>query len=229
MHSTRIIRIVDLSRPIGPETQAFPGDLQPHLERSATVAADGYNSTGVHMSSHSGTHADAPYHFLPDGPRLQELPLERFTGPAVVVEATGRADRSPITADDLGAWRDRFVPGAVVLVHTGWAAYYGTPRYFDHPYLDGSAARLLADSGVRCVGIDAPSPDSTPHGPHPQGDWAAHLAVLGAGGTIIENLCGLEGIDFADPLFCALPIHLSSGDGAPVRAVAMQTGTGTTV
>ncbi|QBI55128.1 cyclase family protein [Streptomonospora litoralis] len=217
----QINRIVDLSRPVGPETQAFPGDREPSLERSATVAVEGYNSTGVHMSSHSGTHADAPYHFLDDGPRLEELSLGQFTGAAVVVEATGRADRSPITAEDLAPWRERFAPGAAVLLHTGWADHYGTSRYFDHPYLAGDAARLLVEAGVRCVGIDAPSPDSTPHGPHPEGDWAAHMSVLGAGGTIVENLCGLERIDFADPLFVALPIRLSSGDGAPVRAVAM--------
>nr|WP_156002921.1 cyclase family protein [Streptomonospora sp. PA3] len=213
-----------MSRTVGPQTQAFPGDRKPQVERSATVAVEGYNSSDVHISSHSGTHADAPFHFLDGGPRLEELPLERFTGPAVVVDATGRPDRSPITAADLEPWREGFAPGAAVLVRTGWDEYYGTPRYFDHPYLDADAARLLADSGVRCVGVDAPSPDSTPHGPHPVGDWAAHTALLGAGGVIVENLCGLERIDFADPLFMALPIRLSGGDGAPVRAVALQAG-----
>ncbi|GAA4918275.1 cyclase family protein [Streptomonospora salina] len=217
-------RIVDLSRPVGPQTQAFPGDMQPRLERSSTVAENGFNSTAVHMSSHSGTHADAPYHVSDDGPGLEELPLERFTGPAVVVEATGRPDRSAITAEDIGPWADRFAPGAAVLVRTGWDEHYGTQRYFDHPYLDASAARLLADAGVRCVGVDAPSPDSTPHGPHPEGDWDAHTILLGAGGTILENLCGLDGIDFADPLFIALPIRLAGGDGAPVRAVAARLG-----
>ncbi|GAA1776012.1 cyclase family protein [Streptomonospora arabica] len=216
----QLTRIVDLSRTVGPRTQAFPGDRAPSVERSATVPVEGFNSSAVHMSSHSGTHVDAPFHFLDGGQRLEDLPLERFTGPAVVVDATGLPDRAPVTAADLEPWRNRFVPGAAVLVRTGWDGHYGTPRYFDHPYLDASAARLLAESGVRCVGVDSPSPDSTPHGPHAPGDWAAHSVLLGAGAVIVENLRGLERVDFADPLFMALPIRLSGGDGAPVRAVA---------
>ncbi|MFC3995736.1 cyclase family protein [Nocardiopsis sediminis] len=218
----RVTRIVDLSRPIGPGTQAFPGDRAPELTRSATLAEEGYNSTELHMSTHNGTHADAPFHFLADGARVDELPLELFTGRAVVADVRGRGDRSPIAAADLGPWRGRFVPGAVVLLHTGWSAHYGTDRYFDHPYLAGDAARMLVDAGVRTIGIDAPSPDETPFGAHPGSGWDTHLAVLGAGGTIIENLCGLELLDFPDPWFSAFPLRLDSGDGAPVRAVAMR-------
>ncbi|MDA0567342.1 cyclase family protein [Streptomonospora sp. S1-112] len=218
------LRVVDLSRSIGPDTQPYPGDDPPVLEEAAVLAEHGYTSTRVHMGSHNGTHADAPFHFLADGPRLEELPLELFVCPAVVVDVTGRPDRSPITAADLAPWAARLGPGTAVLVRTGWAAHYGTDRYFDHPYLDGSAARLLTGAGVRTVGLDAPSPDPTPRPGDPEPDWAAHLAVLGAGGTVVENLCRLEEVNFADPLFCALPIRLASGDGAPVRAVAVRTG-----
>ncbi|WP_046469309.1 cyclase family protein [Allosalinactinospora lopnorensis] len=217
----RLQRIVDLSRPIGPDTQVFPGDSPPRITRASTVATGGFNSVEVHMSSHAGTHADAPFHFLEHGARLDELPLELFTGPAVVVDATGRDDRSPISSADLAPWADEFAPGAVVLLRTGWSAYYRTERYFEHPYLDGDAARLLVDRGVRTIGIDTLSPDETPYGEHPGDDWPVHRTVLGAGGTIIENLCHLEQIDFPHPWFSAFPLRLASDDGAPVRAVAL--------
>ncbi|MFC4562588.1 cyclase family protein [Nocardiopsis mangrovi] len=218
----RVTRIVDLSRPVGPGTQSYPGDRTPALEPSARLAEDGYNSSELHMSTHNGTHADAPFHFLADGARLSDLPLELFTGPAVVADVRGRGDRSPITAADLEPWRPSFARGTVVLLHTGWSAHYGTDRYFDHPYLAGDAARMLVAAGVRTIGIDAPSPDETPFAGHPGSGWDAHLAVLGANGTIIENLCGLELLDFPDPWFSAFPLRLDSGDGAPVRAVAMR-------
>ncbi|MDA8372331.1 MAG: cyclase family protein [Nocardiopsaceae bacterium] len=218
----RVTRIVDLSRPLGPDTQAYPGDRTPELVPTSTIGADGYNSTEARLSSHSGTHADAPFHFADDGARLDDLPLELFVGPALVVDVTGRGGRTPITRADLAPWEAACTPGTVVLLHTGWSAYYRTEYYFDHPYLDGEAARMLVDAGVRTIGIDAPSPDATPRGDHPGSDWAAHHAILGAGGTIIENLCHLERIDFTDPVFSAFPIRLASGDGAPVRAVAMQ-------
>ncbi|ASU84668.1 cyclase [Nocardiopsis gilva YIM 90087] len=218
----RATRIVDLSRPVGPDTQVFPGDPEPSLESSATVAVEGFNLTELHLTSQTGTHADAPFHFLSDGARLEELPLELFCGPAVVVDVTGRADRSPITRADLAPWGEEFGPGVIVLLRTGWSAYYRTERYFDHPYLDGDAARWLVGLGVRTIGVDALSPDETPYGGHEGSGWDAHLAVLGAGGTIIENLCDLDRIDFPDPVFSAFPIRLASGDGAPVRAVAMR-------
>lgn len=217
-------RVVDLSRPIGPETQPYPGDAAPRISTAATVADSGFNAVHVELGSHNGTHADAPYHFLDDGARLDELPLELFTGPAVVVDVTGRDDRSPIGRIDLAPWEDQFVSGAVVLLRTGWSAHYQTERYLDHPYLAGDAARFLVECGVRTVGVDCLSPDETPHGQYPGGEWPAHRAILGAGGTIIENLCHLEHIDFPQPWFSAFPIRLASGDGAPVRAVAMSWG-----
>ncbi|WP_017595169.1 cyclase family protein [Nocardiopsis potens] len=214
-------RIVDLSHPIGPQTQVYPGDEPPEISPACGLAADGYNSVRVRMGSHTGTHADAPYHFLADGPRLDELPLELFTGPAVVVDATGLGPRTAIGPEALEPWADLLVPGAAVLVRTGWDRYYGTERYHDHPYLAAETARALVERGVRTLGVDTLSPDQTPYGGVEADDWSAHHAVLGAGGTIIENLCRLDRIDFADPWFCAFPIRLASGDGAPVRAVAL--------
>ncbi|MBB4932556.1 kynurenine formamidase [Lipingzhangella halophila] len=220
----RVRRIVDLSRPIGPETQPYPGDPAPRITTAATVADSGFHSVRVEMGSHSATHADAPFHFLEDGARLDELPLELFTGPAVVVDVTGHGDRTPIGRSELAPWAERFGPGVVVLLHTGWSAHYRTERYLAHPYLAQDAVRLLVDRGVRTIGTDCLSPDETPHGEHSGGDWPAHRAVLGAGGTIIENLCHLDRIDFPRPWFSAFPIRLASDDGAPVRAVAMSLG-----
>lgn len=214
--------IIDLSHPISADTQAFPGESAPSLHPAKNITDDGINSTDVCLTSHSGTHVDAPYHFRTDGTRLDNLPLELFTGPGLVVDVTGREDRSPITREDLAPWRAEFTPGTIVLVHTGWDTNYRTERYFHHPYLTGDAAQLLVDSGVRTVGIDTLSPDETPYGPYPAGDWSAHHTLLGAGGTIIENLRGLDRIDFPNPWISAFPIRLSSGDGAPVRAVAQR-------
>ncbi|WP_017556903.1 cyclase family protein [Nocardiopsis baichengensis] len=214
-------RVIDLSHPVGPGTQVFPGDTPPVVSPACTLAADGYNSVRLDLGSHTGTHADAPYHFLSDGPRLGDLPLELFTGPAVVVDATGLAPRTPIGPEAFGPWEDRLEPGAVVLVRTGWDRHYGTEAYYDHPYLSGAAARLLVARGVRTVGLDTLSPDETPYAGRGGEDWSAHLAVLGAGGTVIENLRGLAAADAPGARFCAFPLRLESGDGAPVRAVAL--------
>lgn len=215
------VRVIDLSHPVGPNTQVYPGDAPPVVSPACSLAADGYNSVRLELGSHTGTHADAPYHFLENGLRLDDLPLERFTGPAVVVDATGLAPRTAIGPEAFAPWEERLAPGAIVLVRTGWDRHYGTEDYFHHPYLSGEAARMLVERGVRTLGLDTLSPDETPYAGHEADDWSAHLAILGAGGTVIENLRGLGAAGVQGAHFCAFPLRLESGDGAPVRAVAL--------
>ncbi|MDS1271310.1 cyclase family protein [Lipingzhangella sp. LS1_29] len=215
-------RVVDLSRTIGPDTQPFPGDEPPELTCAATIADEGYNRLHVAVSSHTGTHVDAPYHFRDDGERIDRLPLDLFLGPAIVVDVTAHVDRQPVTWTEIAPQLDSLAPGTIVLLHTGWDRYHGTPRYFDHPYLSGDAAHHLMAAGIRTIGIDAPNPDETPDEAHPGAGWPVHHTVAAHGGVLIENLCGLHQIDFPTPLLSALPMKIDGGDGAPVRAVAMQ-------
>ena len=218
----RVGRIVDLSRRVDEGTQVYPGDPAVRLEPATTLAADGVNVLGVHIGSHSGTHVDAPYHFVEDGPRIDEMDPRLFFGPAVVLDVRGKGPRERITADDLRPHEDLLSEGTIAVVRTGWEEHYGTPLYYDHPFLDGGAAQLLLDAGVRTVAVDALNVDETVlEGPHPDG-YPAHHLILGAGGVIAENLMNLGNIDFPEPLFSLLPIKLGGADGAPVRAVAME-------
>jgi kynurenine formamidase len=108
----------------------------------------------------------------------------------------------------------------MLLLHTGWDAHWGTDAYVGHPFLDGEAAERVVAAGVRTVGLDALSLDETVPDGEPAGGFAAHLALLGAGGVIVENLRGLEQVRSAEPLVSVLPLRLAGADGAPVRAVA---------
>src|SRR3954454_17613212 len=143
----RITRLVDLSVPVGPRTVVYPGDPTPRFTVHSTVERDGFNLLDLHLGSQSGTHVDAPYHFEEDAPRIDEVPLERFLGPAVVVDATAAGPRGRITWAYVEPVADRLRPGTVVLLHTGWAAHYGTPAYFAHPFLDADVCRRLLDLG----------------------------------------------------------------------------------
>jgi kynurenine formamidase len=215
-------RIVDLSCRVDENTQVYPGDPEVRLEPATTLAAHGVNVLSVHIGSHSGTHVDAPYHFVENGARIDEMDPHLFVGPAVVVDVRGKGPRERITAEDLRPYEDRLSGGVVAVVRTGWEEHYGTPRYYDHPFLDRLAARLLLDAGVRTVAVDALSVDETVlEGPHPEG-YPAHHVILGAGGVIAENLANLGAIDFPEPLISLLPMKLGGSDGAPVRAVAME-------
>ena len=218
----RFGRLVDLSHRVDENTQVFPGDPRPHFEPATTIEEDGVNVLSLHIGSHSGTHVDAPYHFVKAGARIDEMDPALFIGPAVIMEARGKEPRERITVEDLRPYEDQLSGGVIAVVWTGWDEYYGTPRYYDHPFLDRQAAQLILDSGVKTVAIDALNVDETVlEGPHPEG-YPVHDLICGAGGIIAENLTNLRDVDFPDPLLSLLPIKLAGSDGSPVRAVAIE-------
>ena len=218
----RIERIIDLSLPLDAGTQVYPGDPQPRFEVHSTIPRDGFNLLSVHMGSQTGTHVDAPYHFDDLTLRIDEVPLERFTGPGVVVDARGVGAREPVTWSHIAPVADRLGPASIVLLHTGWSTHYGTGRYFDNPFLDADACRQLLERGVRTIGIDAINIDETPDDEHAGIGFPVHHLIAQAGGVICENLTNLAAIDLADPWISMLPLAFQKADGAPVRAVAMQ-------
>ncbi|RFU37411.1 cyclase family protein [Actinomadura logoneensis] len=203
---------VDLTHPVESGMPVYPGDPEVLAEPALTVPADGANVARLHLGSQSGTHVDAPFHIDDALPRLAELPLERFAGPVVLMDATGLAGREI----GPGLLPDGLRPGAVLLVRTGWSRRWGSAEYWtSHPYLAAETAAAIIGAGVRTVGLDTASAD-------PSGSLAAHRVLLGASAVICENLTGLERI--TGPAEVTLfPLRLEgahAGDGAPVRAVA---------
>ncbi|WP_345474976.1 cyclase family protein [Actinoallomurus oryzae] len=213
-------RIVDLSVPLSASTQIYPGDPVPRIEPAATIEADGFNLLSLRLGSQTGTHVDAPYHFRADGARIDEMDLSLFAGEGAVIDVTGLAPRARITWESIAPAAGRLGPGVIALLHTGWPDRYGTPAYFDHPFLDADACRRMLGLGVRTFLLDFPNIDETPDAAHPGEGFPAHRLIAAAGGVIGENLRGFEQIDFT-PFVSCLPLRLAGADGAPVRAVAM--------
>ncbi len=207
------MRLVDLSVPIVTGMPVYPGDPAVTIGPALTVAEHGVNVLHLDMGSQTGTHVDAPFHIDDALPRLDELPLERFAGPAVVIDARGLAPRTPIVLTEAP-------DTAIVLIATGWSAHWGSEDYLAHPYLTAESASLLVEAGVRTVGIDALSVDPTP-----AEDFPAHRILCGAHAVIAENLRSLDVLLDAQASGHAievslLPLRLPGADGAPVRAVA---------
>jgi len=217
-----IRRVIDLSMPLDERTPFYPGDPEPRICAATTIAAHGFNVSRLELGSHSGTHCDAPFHFRANGARIDELPLERFVGRGVVVDATGAGARTPIGWETIAPYAGALGPGAIVLLRTGWDVHRESEAYFAHPFLDGDACARLLELGVRTIGIDAINLDETPEGELDLARFRCHAQISDAGGVIVENLVGLGAIDFPDPIVSVLPLRIAGGDGAPARAVAIE-------
>lgn len=210
--------LIDLSHPIRAGMPVWPGDPEVEVRPVATVAEHGYNLAELHLGSQTGTHVDAPFHVDDALPTLDQVPLERFCGPARLVDLRGHV--GAIGLGDLPAMR----AGEILLLHTGYSVHWGTARYADHPWLDEAAARAIVAAGVRTVGIDAPSVDRS-------GDPAlpAHHALAAAHAVIVENLTNLDAVAAIDAdraggaavTIWLFPLPLAGVDGAPARVVAV--------
>jgi kynurenine formamidase len=212
----RIMTSVDLSHPLHTAMPVYPGDPEVAITPATTIAAHGFNVLGVQMGSQSGTHIDAPYHFIDGGRRIDQYPPERFIGPVTIMDATGLPKNTRISADLVPAPTDA---DSLLIIHTGWSAHWGHDDYFSHPFLSVDAAEAIVAHGYKTIAIDALSVDQTDGN---NDDFSAHMVLLGAEIPISENLTKVAAITWDDPWLSLLPIRIAEGDGAPVRAVALQ-------
>jgi arylformamidase len=213
----RAMRIVDLSLPI-----AAPDLYRPvHFEPLRTIEDSGANVTRVIFDTHWGTHLDAPSHTLPGAPAVDQVPLERCCGSAVVLPLAPLPERHRISVADLEPYAGAIVPEARLLLHTGWSARYGRPDYTEgYPVIGLDAARWLAGRGVWLVGVDTPSVGPV-YEPDRAELVAVHAELLGAGIVLVENLTNLQHIAGGRCILVALPLSFRGLDGSPVRAVAL--------
>jgi len=210
-------QLIDLSHPLRDGLPNFPGDPQLRIRPHATIPAQPCNVAELTLSSHQGTHLDAPRHFFAQGRTVDEIPLERFHGPATVVDlAPGGAlpPATPLTVEHFRPHARRFRPGARVLYRTGWDRRFGDPIFFrDFPTLTLDAARWIAARRIGLLGMDTPTPSREFE--------ACHHILLGPGAeiVIVEGLAGLERLPARFTL-SAFPLRIAQGDGSPIRAVA---------
>lgn len=208
----RFSRAIDISVPNGPGQHVYPGDPEPHVEHvHRIVDGKAANVSLLVLGSHTGTHVDAPYHFIDGAARLGDVALDRMVGEAVVLDLRGRTavDRAALAAAPVGA-------GDIVLLRTDNSERWARPEFQrDFTYVTEDAAHWLVERGVRAIGMDYLSIErfgST--------DFPVHHILLGAGVFVIEGL-DLRAADPGRYLLVCLPLKFPGLDGAPARAVLL--------
>ncbi|MDR7554928.1 MAG: cyclase family protein [Armatimonadota bacterium] len=218
------MRLIDLTIPWGPEIEPVPDNPRIFYVPIMRHELHGYSTGFATFSIHTGTHIDAPYHFVPDGLTMEQVPLEWLNGPAVLLDLRAAArPGQPLTVDALRAaapdpaeLRDRRA-----VLWTGWAQEHwrGPEFYRDNPYLANDAAWWLVDAGVRALAVDF-AVDGGPPKPPGQPRYPVHLITLGAGVCLIENLINLDRIGRRHFTLLAMPVPVKGGNGGPARVAA---------
>lgn len=209
---------VDLTLTISQDTPSFPGSPRPHFIPWAEIKKERYNLEMLFLSTHTGTHIDAPYHFIENGKKIHQIEPERFLCDAFLIKVKG-VPNYRITKNDIVQFESKncVIPAkSAVIFHTGWNRDLSKKGFFErNPGLSASAAKYLSSKKINLVGIDSPSIDVGA-----DGSFSAHKILLKSDVLILENLCNLDKIRKTRFGIIALPLKIHGATGSPVRAIA---------
>ena len=212
------MKIVDLTLTVSDKIPTFPGSPQPSFIPWENVKEDGYNLELLFLSTHTGTHMDAPYHFLEKGAKIHEISLKKLVSEAVLIKSKKKGNES-ITKTDIQKFEKKhgkIASFSSVIFYTGWQRNLQKKYYFTkNPGLSVSAAKYLASKKINLVGIDSPSIDLGK-----DSKFSVHQIFAKKGILIVENLTSLEKIKPAKFHLVVLPLKLKNATGSPVRAIA---------
>jgi len=217
--TTNFVEPIDLTLEISNKLPSFPGSPRTQFISWADKKSDGYNLELIFLSSHTGTHLDAPYHFIEKGIKIDRIPLNRLITSAILCNIRKGANMS-ITQYDIVSFEaknGKIQPNSAVIFGTGWSKNLARKDYFTkNPGLSADAAKYLSKKRVSLIGIDSPSIDMGK-----DSKFSVHHVLLKSGILILENLCNLDKIQRTSFMLIVLPLKLKEATGSPVRAVAI--------
>lgn len=209
-------KLIDISLTISKDLCVWPGDPPVHLERALKMEeGDSVNVTNLRFGAHTGTHLDAPYHFLMDGGTVDQIDLDTLIGRVFVMEIPPEVNL--ITVQILKAFLPSPAPERILFKTRNSTRWQEDASVFDTDYvaLDAGAAGYLVNSHVRLVGIDYLS--IAPY----DNVIETHQVLLSANLVILEGL-NLHEVKAGEYLLLCLPLKIKDSDGAPMRAVLAQ-------
>jgi len=209
------MKIYDISAEISPSLPFYSDNDPFNFKKVLRLEnGDSCNLSRVTMSTHTGTHADMPLHFIKDGAACHDIPLDYFFGMAKLFRLPFASPRN-VTKDDL--LHLDIQAGDIILLDVGQSKYMRQSTLKkDYAVLQPEAAEFLAAKKIKTLGLDYISADAY-HGD----DYPIHKILLGSGVAILEGLV-LDGVPQGEYLLSALPLKFKDGEGSPVRAVLVE-------
>ena len=215
--------IYDLSLDIetGMPTCGTPWHQTVEITHMGTIGGVGRNTHRIVLGSHSGTHMDAPYHFIEDGITMEKLDTDLMWGRASVIDFRNKGAGDTVTVPDV---KNLKITERMIFVF-GWYHNWKTDRYYkDFPYFETDAVQYLLDNGMKVMAMDTPSPD---YGgaikEKNENDSPNHKLLLKSGVLIIEYLNNTDVLEGGKEYeLVALPLKVKGSDGSPARVLARE-------
>ena len=205
------VPFIDISVPLVSGMLSWPGDPPVHISKVRELhAGDHATVSQLDMGAHTGTHMDAPLHFIERAPGIDTLPLDAVIGPCRVIEID---DASAVSRASLEAYQPKAGEKLLLKTRNSNSRWWEQPFNEHFVHISAEAARYLASSRITTVGVDYLSV-----GGFHQDGIETHVALLNARIWVIEGLNLTEVEPGAYMLYC-LPLKIANGDGAPARAV----------
>ena len=202
---------IDISLPLRDAMVHWPGDPPVSIRRVKDIEqGDTVSLSVISMGAHSGTHLDAPIHFVKKGKGVDDIPLDTVVGRARVIEIK---DPESIKPEELAGHHIRRGERILFKTQNSSSAWQTNVFVEDFVFISDAAADFLVDRGVRLVGVDYLSVGSFKHG-----GSNVHSTLLSGGVWIIEGL-NLSNVTPGNYDLICLPLRIVAGDGAPARAI----------
>jgi kynurenine formamidase len=224
--------VVDLTYPLSPSLPVYPGYNPIRVRPRSTIAQNGFANNEITFDEHTGTHVDAPSHFIGGATSGDRLPVDRLIAPLVIIPIMARAAKDPdtlVSVDDVLRWEKqhgRVPAGALVAMLSAWGDRISAPDRFLNrdakgtmhaPGFSEAAARfLVSERDISAVGVDTLSLDAAS-----AQKFVAHLVFLGAGKYGVEMLANLSRVPpFGATVIVGAPKH-EGATGGPARVLAL--------
>ncbi len=213
-----MMKVIDLTHVITETIPVYPGTPSPYIKKISSYCKNGFVESSITITSHTGTHMDAPAHIYEDGLGLEGLPMDAFLGSGVVIDCRKHKDNEMITMSDIKKVGERAIVAEYLLFLTGWDLNWGKESYYSgYPYFDMEVVNFIINTNKKGIGIDTISVD-----PEWDSRFPRHKALLKNNQcNVIENLTHIDKVMDQKFIFCAFPLKFENSDGAPVRAVAI--------
>jgi len=212
------MKIIDLTLTVSEKIPTFPGSPKPNFIEWETIANDGYNLELLFLSSHTGTHIDAPFHFVKNGKKIHEILPERLVNEAIMIKVRKKANQA-ISKSDIQKFEQKngkIDNGSTIVFQTGWQKNLSKEFYFTrNPGLSASAAKYLVSKKINLIGIDSPSIDLGR-----DSKFSVHHILAKNNILIVENLANLNKINSTNFHLITTPLKLKNATGSPIRAFA---------